>query len=521
MFNNKLYLLLFLYLCSPAAFAKIHDPDPDIKVGSSVQNDTSMPLRDIFDLDKGANYHEKNKTTISALISKQLVKSTFVHLNAFQGIGMGLDGYQVTALEPDTNAGVGYTQIVQFANPDLAIFDKTTGQVATGFPKKGSLLWKGFTGPCENFASGRMTVRFEKLAGRWVLSQYAIANMETGPYYHCIAVSTTDDATGTYNRYAFQLDSASDYVRLSVWPDAYYAAFNMIGRISFGPLICAFDRIKMLAGQPAGSICKQLSQQESGPLLAANLSGDNPPPSGDPEYFMGLGNPNNVDKLILYKFHTDFAVPARSSVNRIEIPVSAYTRACNGTEGLACAVQPGTTTKLDVVANRLKSRLIYRKFPTYGAIVATHVIEGPQPKFTPAIRWYEFRVMDNQPSRNPILVQQGTVAPDSKARFAPSMNIDSKGNLVVGYTVSSSAVHPSPEMAYHLTTDPINTMKIQPLFTGLGSQTGTGAWGSTSKMVLDPADDCTMWYTSEYLQQDSSSKGWSTIIVNFKLPGCM
>jgi len=40
-------------------------------------------------------------------------------------------------------------------------------------------------------------------------------------------VSTTADATGTYNRYSFQFSNFPDYPKLSVWPDAYYTTYNM------------------------------------------------------------------------------------------------------------------------------------------------------------------------------------------------------------------------------------------------------------------------------------------------------
>ena len=41
------------------------------------------------------------------------------------------------------------------------------------------------------------------------------------------------------------------------------------------------------------------------------------------------------------------------------------------------------------------------------------------------------------------------------------------------------------------------------LFAGTGSQTGTnGRWGDYSDMTVDPVDDCTFWFTQEYLRDD-------------------
>ena len=58
----------------------------------------------------------------------------------------------------------------------------------------------------------------------WSVSQFSVS---TTPFLQCVAVSTTSDATGTYNRYAFQEPNFNDYPKLGVWPDGYYTSFNM------------------------------------------------------------------------------------------------------------------------------------------------------------------------------------------------------------------------------------------------------------------------------------------------------
>src|SRR5207253_3333275 len=44
-------------------------------------------------------------------------------------------------------------------------------------------------------------------------------------------------------------------------------------------------------------------------------------------------------------------------------------------------------------------------------------------------------------------------------------------------------------------------------------------WGDYSAMTVDPVDDCTFWYTTEYLKANGTFN-WSTRIVSFKLAGC-
>ena len=57
--------------------------------------------------------------------------------------------------------------------------------------------------------------------------------------------------------------------------------------------------------------------------------------------------------------------------------------------------------------------------------------------------------------------------------------------------------------------------------TGAGSQSGQrlDRWGDYSAMTIDPTDDCTFWYTNEYLKANGAFN-WSTRIASFKFSGC-
>src|SRR5205085_481666 len=117
--------------------------------------------------------------------------------------------------------------------------------------------------------------------------------------------------------------------------------------------------------------------------------------------------------------------------------------------------------------------------------------------------------------------QQGTFAPDSTYRWMGSIAMDQAGDIAVGYSKSSTAVSPSIAFAGRIPTDPSGTLETEsPVVSGTGSQTGTlTRWGDYSAMTVDPADDCTFWYTQEYMKT-SGSFNWNTRIANFKFPGC-
>jgi hypothetical protein len=181
----------------------------------------------------------------------------------FEGLGTGIPNFLIAGAPPDTNGAVGLTQYVQWVNTSFAVFDKTTGAITLG-PVVGNSLWQGFGGNCETNNDGDPIVLYDKLADRWVFSQFSVQNPNPpfglGPFLQCVAVSTTSDATGTYNRYAFQYSAFDDYPKMGVWPDAYYVTFNMFTPPSLtfaGSDACAYDRNAMLAGQAATQICFQ------------------------------------------------------------------------------------------------------------------------------------------------------------------------------------------------------------------------------------------------------------------------
>src|SRR5437879_6545493 len=130
--------------------------------------------------------------------------------NSFDGMGDGFVGPQgtftVNSAPPDPNGAVGATQLVEWVNESFAVFDKTTGTALYG-PAPGSTLWTGFGGPCETTNDGDGIAQYDKAANRWVIMQPIFSS----PYMVCLAVSTTSDATGTYNRYAFSMPNFPDY----------------------------------------------------------------------------------------------------------------------------------------------------------------------------------------------------------------------------------------------------------------------------------------------------------------------
>ncbi|HEU5438286.1 MAG TPA: hypothetical protein VFU88_03265 [Ktedonobacterales bacterium] len=416
---------------------------------------------------------------------------------------------------PDTNGAVGATQYVQIVNTGFGVFDKTTGAIiGTSHPINS--LWANFGGGCQANDDGDPVVQYDQAAGRWIITQFSVS---TTPFLECVAVSTSSDATGTFNLYAFNYGNTQfpDYPKVGVWSDAYYITYNIFnnGSTFAGPKTCAWDRNAMIGGAAtATQVCFQLGTSVAS-LLPADLDGSIAPPTGAPNYQLSLGS----NALNLFKFHVDFAAPSNSTLTGpTSIPVASFSQACSGG---ACIPQPSTKQKLDSLADRLMFRLAYRHFSTgQESLLVNHsvFVSGNRRSQVDGERWYELRISNGTVS----LFQQGTFSPDATSRWMGSIAMDGLGNIALGYSASSSSVFPSIRITGRVPSDPLGTMEAETVLkAGSGSQlSNLNRWGDYSAMQVDPSNDCTFWYTNEYLRS-SGTFNWSTWISSFKLPGCV
>lgn len=414
---------------------------------------------------------------------------------------------------PNTNGAAGATQYVQVVTGSYQIFNKANGASILG-PNSIASLWSGFGGVCQTSDPGNPIVLYDQLADRWLISHLAGSGIPTDA---CVAISTTSDATGTWNRYAFHLSSNffSD-PRLSVWPDGYYMSmnvFNSSGTAFLGPQAFAFNRSKMLSGLSASVITLGITGgPNEGPFLPADLDGSILPPPGAPNSFVEFPR-TGVYKV--WHFHADFSTPANSSFTLFAAPpAAAFTLLCP-TAG-NCVPQSGTTTTLDGVGNQLMIRLAYRNFGTSSSpnesIIGNYSVSA---NGVAGVRWFEL----NGVTAGPVTVrQESTYQPDNTWRWLGSAAMDHSGNLAIGFSASSAAINPQIRYAGRLANDPLNILAQGEahLFDGTGSQVGSSGWGNYSSMTVDPVDDTTLWYTNEYYDAASGSN-WRTRIGNFRI----
>ncbi len=441
--------------------------------------------------------------------------------NDFEGLGN--DAF---VLPPDTNGDVGPNHYLQFINLQFGIWDKDGNVIVGSTP--GNAFWQGLGGPCENQNDGDPIALYDHLADRWLVSQFALF-AEDGNH-QCIAISVDGDPTGAWYQYDFLISATkiNDYPHFGVWGDAYYMSANQFDVNSFewaGALAVGFQRDAMLQGLPANMVSFDLFEVNDafGGMLPADLDGM-PAADGTPGYFAEVDDDAfgfDTDRLSMWDFHVDWDNPENSTfgddgqpsrhfdVDPFESELCGFAR--------SCIPQPNTSQGLDAISDRLMYRLQYRNFGDHASLVVNHTVDADGDDHA-GIRWYEARDSGSGWS----LYQQGTYAPDADHRWMGSAALDVSGNLAIGYSVSSGTTFPSIRVTGRLADDPLGelTQGESEMIAGTGSQTHPAArWGDYSMLAVDPVDQCTFWYTTEYLPETSEAD-WHTRIGHFKYPNC-
>jgi hypothetical protein len=458
---------------------------------------------------------------------------------------------------PDTNGDVGPNDYVEAVNNLIRVYDKNG--VPRIAPFKQSSLFASLGGPCAQFDRGDPVAVYDRMADRWLLSQFNFASQFSGNYHLCIAVSKTSDPTGAYYVYDFQTPSVTvpaaganfpDYFKIGAWPDGYYMTANQFfnGGGFNGTGAYAFDRTKMLVGDPTATqiyFNLDLASHPEGVfgMLPSDSEGLLPPPAGAPNIFAyftadEFGDP--ADGLRLFNFHADFGTPANStfaeraeSTYAVPLPLAAFDPRDPGGRGDIEQPPPAVAgDRLDSVASRLMHRLQYLNRGGFESLVTNFTVNvsGVTPNtaatYQASVRYFDLHSASVGGAYS--VSEQATIPPAAisgatgENRWMGSAAADNQGNLAVGYSLSSTTVFPDIRYAGRLATDPPGGLFQGEaiMFSGTAIQQATqNRWGDYSAMQLDPTDDCTFWYTNEYYAVNSQFN-WRTRIGRFKFPSC-
>ncbi|MEM9991890.1 MAG: CARDB domain-containing protein, partial [Bacteroidota bacterium] len=157
----------------------------------------------------------------------------------------------------------------------------------------------------------------------------------------------------------------------------------------------------------------------------------------------------------------------------------------------------------------------YRRFENHEAIVFAFITDATSGENISGIRWVELR---KTPNTDWQVHQEGTYAPEDELhRIIPCIAMDGQGNIGMAYNVTSENSYASIRFTGRYASDPIGTMTVRELeiATGITPLQSGGRFGDYGQMGVDPTDNTTFWFTSEYA--GGGDFGTKTKIVAFEL----
>ncbi len=439
-----------------------------------------------------------------------------------------IDVFNLLIIPPDVTGDVGPNNYVQVVNALLRVYDKNGVGLTPPIPL--SSIFAPLNTVCSTRNDGLPIVLYDPLADRWMISQYCQA---FPPFRQMIAVSKTGDPAGAYYTYEFAMPNVkiNDFPKFGVWPDGYYMSTEeFLGSDSVGTGMFAFDRTKMLSGDPSAGYVyftrPSLSTIRIGNILPSDMDGLRAPAIGAPNVFASYSATEYseaADAIRLFDFRPNFADPLASTfTERPESPIAVAAFDPTSPPDRTDIVQPVPGERLDSNSDRLSYRLAYRNFGSSESLVVNQTVRvSPVEPYRAGIRVYELKRTTGTFS----VAEQSTIGDTSSSRWIGSIAQDNQGNIAVGYNYVSDLKKPSILYSGKLASEPAGTFRAEEtLVAGSGVQKAFGwRWGDYSGLSVDPVDDCTFWQTGEYYTQASenfSDFTWLSRIGRFKFAEC-
>jgi len=418
------------------------------------------------------------------------------------GVIANFEGQVSPYYPPDCNGTAGPNHFMQTVNTSYTIYDKS-GAVVAG-PSNMNTLFNGVPG--SNCNDGDPLILYDDEADRWLAVEFSLCGSTD---LMLVAVSTTNDPTGSWYKYSFDVADMPDYEKFGIWQDGYYMGSNN----SSGNDIYVFERSQMLIGatspQMIGFNNAWRPTSVDGFMCVPPVDNDGQlAPAGTPGMFIAFNDDaigGGSDELWIYELAADWTTPSASTFNRTQqIAVAPFD--CNFGNNWDNIKQQGTNQELDGIPQVIMNVPQYRNFGSYQTLVCCHTVDVDNTDHA-GVRWYELRK-----TAGPWTVrQQGTYAPDANSRWMGSIMLNGHNELGLGYSISSSSMYPSIRFCGQTAAnyEAANGILDYPegiIQTGTTAQTGANRWGDYSLLSIDPSDNETFWFTSEYIGGGGSRK---------------
>lgn len=522
---KKLYLLFTGLFLSSGLFAQTATNDGTVEVITATHFAITKPLRDMVVDTKGEQNLDLSKKGESPDRLARIPYQLAVNPDALPKDGedpamqkvmgskvlllpeVSWNGQSGSGYPPDPSGAAGVNHYVQAVNTAYRIYNKTGTAVTGGGPFDLSELWTGTTD------DGDPIVLYDKFADRWFISQFQYSS----PYKVCIAVSTTNDPTGTYYSWIFSSTQLPDYLKFSIWQDGYYMTSNQSTQ-----KVVVFERSAMLTGSATARMLVKTNSFPSGGGFFCPLPGDADgqlPAAGTPcpifTYTDDAWGAAYDDAVKVYEMAVNWvpATPTATIINVATLTAAPFNSAYSSSWD--DIPQPGTTAKLDGIGGVFTFRAQHRCWTGYNSVVLCMGVRISTTPVQRSIRWFELR--KNTSTNVWSIYQEGTYTPDEYSRWCGSIAMDNNGSISLAYAVSgNTTVYPGIRYTGRNASDPLGTMTYaeQTAQAGSGVQTMTNRWGDYSHTSLDPVDGNLFWHTGEYFSAGSIR----TKVFSFRIP---
>jgi hypothetical protein len=526
--NLLVLVLLFVVIYTPSAITAQDKPiRPSLVITGQYLGETP-PLRDLPTVSQ-AEWQQMLEKAESKMLNPELESRSYPYAETALPKGpdpawqrhMGTNaGTRATVVNfagqdspyfpPDCNGTIGPFHYMQTVNTTYAIYNRT-GTLLAG-PSNLNTLFTGLPGATYN--DGDPVVLYDEQADRWLMVEFSISGSND---YMLIAVSTTNDPTGTWYKYSFDVDDTPDYEKFGIWGDGYYMGTNN----SVGNDIYVFERSQILAGgtpQAVGFNNAWRPTTVDGFMCVPPLDNDGAfAPAGEPGLFITINDDaigGGSDQLWIYELDVDWTTPANSTFTRTQqLNVAIFDSNFGST--WANIAQLGTNQKVDAIPQVIMNPPQYRNFGSYETILCCHTVDVDQTDHA-GVRWYELRRVN---SGNWTIRQYGTYAPDNHSRWMGSIMLNSQNEIGLGYSVSSSTIYPAirycgQSSAAYASANGIMDITEATIQDGVYFQSSYDRWGDYSALQVDPTDNRNFWFTSEYIGTGGTRK---TKIASFSL----
>lgn len=389
------------------------------------------------------------------------------------------------SIPPDTHGAVGPNHIMTALNTQVRIQSKTGATTSTVTLNSFFATVGGGGGTFDP------RVLYDPYANRWIC--VAVDDAAAATSKVLIAVSQTNDPTGTWNFYGYDHDAANvewaDYPMVGFnknWIAVSINDFTVAGNAFSGANTYIFDKSTLYAGAVSPSVTKVDIGTALGNVHQPVETYDN---TTETLYVIQRWN-SGAGQLRIYTITGTPVAPTFTATSLFPTSTGWSTTAVAAPQSGGAAI---TITNND---SRLQ-RTVLRN----GSVWAAHTIFLTTPNRT-SVQWWQFDPVSGS------VDQMGRIDDATGTNFYafPSIAVNANNHALIGYSAFSATTFASAAYSYRSAADAITTTRDPLRYkNGLACYRKTfggttNRWGDYSNTVVDPTDDTTFWTLQEYAE---------------------